>query len=149
MSSTLAQCYKVTAWHAGKMLCATLAVLGLLVACAGPATAQATAPKPAAPLAVTIDARQTATPTSKYEFGMFIEHIGPLIYRSLWSEMLDDRKFYFPITAPKPNVQGEQHHGGFPDIELRKWRPVAPGDAVTMDKESAVCRRSESAHFPR
>ena len=78
MSSTLAQCYKVTAWHAGKMLCATLAVLGLLVACAGPATAQATAPKPAASLAVTIDARQTATPTSKYEFGMFIEHIGPL-----------------------------------------------------------------------
>ena len=31
---------------------------------------------------------QTAAPTSKYQFGMFIEHIGPLIYRSLWSEML-------------------------------------------------------------
>ena len=32
---------------------------------------------------------------------MFIEHIGSLIYRSLWSEMLDDRKFYFPITSKK------------------------------------------------
>ena len=126
MSSTLAQCYKVTAWHAGKMLCATLAVLGLSVAFAGLAAAQTRAPKPAAPLAVTIDARQTATPTSKYEFGMFIEHIGPLIYRSVWAEMVDDRKFYFPITAAEPNVQGEQHHGGFPGMELRKWRPVGP-----------------------
>jgi len=134
MSTTLAQGYKVTAWRAGKMLCATLAVLGLSVAFAGLAAAQTRAPKPAAPLAVTIDARQTATPTSKYEFGMFIEHIGPLIYRSVWAEMVDDRKFYFPITAAEPNVQGEQHHGGFPGIELRKWRPVGPADAVTMDK---------------
>ena len=135
MSTTLAHGYKVTVGHAGKMLCATLAVAGLWVACAELAMAQTTAPKPAAPLAVTIDARQTATPTSKYEFGMFIEHIGPLIYRSLWAEMLDDRKFYFPITAPKPNVQGEQHHGGFPGMELRKWRPVGPADAVTMDED--------------
>ena len=133
MSTTLAHGYKVTVGHAGKMLCATLAV-GAVGCIRGSATAQTTAPKSAAPLAVTIDARQTATPTSKYEFGMFIEHIGPLIYRSLWAEMLDDRKFYFPITAPEPNVQGEQHHGGFPGMELRKWRPVGPADAVTMDK---------------
>ena len=134
MSTILAQRYQLTAWPAGKMLRATLAVLGLAVACAGPATAQTNVPKSAAPLTVAIDARQTATPTSKYEFGMFIEHIGPLIYRSLWSEMLDDRKFYFPITAAEPNVQGEQHHGGLPGMEPRKWRPVGLGDTVTMDK---------------
>ena len=51
------------------------------------------------PIVATIDAQQTAPPVSKYEFGMFIEHIGTLIYRSVWSEMLDDRKFYFPINS--------------------------------------------------
>jgi len=134
MNSTLAQGCKVTALRAGRTLCETLAALGMLVGFAGLAAAQTTAPKSAAPLAVTIDARQTTTPTSNYEFGMFIEHIGPLIYRSLWAEMLDDRKFYFPLTGAEPNVQGEQHHGGLPGMELRKWRPVGLGDTVTMDK---------------
>jgi alpha-L-arabinofuranosidase len=112
---------------------ATLAIAGLLVAFGGLAADQQTAQQPAVPLTVTIDTRQTARPISKYEFGMFIEHIGPLIYRSLWSEMLDDRKFYFPITAKKPEVQGRQ--AGFPGRQLRKWRPVGPDGAVTMDKD--------------
>ena len=64
---------------------------------------------------------------------MFIEHIGPLVYRSLWSEMLDDRKFYFPITAEEPGTLKERP-GGFPGRELRKWHIIGPGRAVTMDK---------------
>src|SRR5579871_3963614 len=84
-------------------------------------------------LMVTIDTGHTAEPVSKYEFGMFIEHIGPLIYRSLWSEMLDDRKFYFPITAAEAGTQA-QRPGGFPGMQLRKWHPVGPAGAVTMDK---------------
>ena len=36
---------------------------------------------------------------------MFIEHIRTLIYRSLWSEMLDDRKFYFPISSTEPDAR--------------------------------------------
>ncbi|MGB8479315.1 MAG: hypothetical protein WCE63_10795 [Acidobacteriaceae bacterium] len=135
MSSNPTQGYQATAWRAGKILRTTLAVAGLWVACAGLVAAQSTAPKSAAPLAVAIDARQTAMPTSQYEFGMFIEHLGPLVYRSLWSEMLDDRKFYFPITAAEPEAQGQRHQGGRPGMELRKWRPVGPGDAVTMDKD--------------
>ena len=60
------------------------------------------------------------------------DHIGPLIYRSLWSEMLDDRKFYFPINS-KPE---ESHRaGGFPGMQLRKWRPLGPDDAIAMDKD--------------
>lgn len=65
---------------------------------------------------------------------MFIEHIGPLIYRSLWSEMLDDRKFYFPITATEPAGAGERP-GGIPAMQLRRWRAVGPAEAVTMDKD--------------
>ncbi len=85
-------------------------------------------------ITVNINAAETAAPLSKYEFGMFIEHIGPLIYRSLWSEMLDDRKFYFPITAVKPEPPGRRQ-GGFSGMKLRKWRPVGPGEAVTMDTD--------------
>ena len=80
-----------------------------------------------------VNISKTAPPVSKYEFGMFIEHIGPLIYRSLWSEMLDDRKFYFPITSKEASPT----QGGFPGLQLRKWRPIGPDEAVVMDKENA------------
>jgi len=33
---------------------------------------------------------------------MFIEHLGALIYRSLWSEMLADRKFCFQSSPRNP-----------------------------------------------
>ncbi|HET9086539.1 MAG TPA: alpha-N-arabinofuranosidase [Acidobacteriaceae bacterium] len=87
------------------------------------------------PLVVNINTTQTSTPTSKYEFGMFIEHIGPLVYRSLWSEMLDDRKFYFPITAGEPKPPAKGPGGGISGMPLRKWRPVSSADAVKMDTE--------------
>jgi len=85
-------------------------------------------------IVATINAEQTSEPVSRYEYGMFIEHIGTLIYRSLWSEMLDDRKFYFPITskelAPPPGQQG-----GPMRMPLRKWHPVGADDVVSMDKD--------------
>ncbi len=86
------------------------------------------------PIAVNVDLSQTSAPVSKYEFGMFIEHLGPLVYRSLWSEMLDDRKFYFPITSQAPEAPA-QTPGGPPRVQLRKWHPVGPDAAVVMDKE--------------
>ena len=107
-----------------------LAVILLLIF---PAAPTQTAQPPAT--TANIDVSKTGLPTSKYEFGMFIEHIGPLIYRSLWSEMLDDRKFYFPISSKQPEAQGQQA-GGFPGRQLRRWRPVGPEEAVAMDKEN-------------
>ena len=107
------------------------------------ATAQNTQSAVAKHIVVNINAQNTGRPTSKYEFGMFIEHLGPLVFRSLWSEMLDDRKFYFPITAPKPEGAGHHRRGGFPGIGLRKWRPVGPENVVTMDaKEPFVGAQS-------
>jgi alpha-N-arabinofuranosidase len=86
-------------------------------------------------LVVNINAQQAGEPISKYEFGMFIEHIGALVYRSLWSEMLDDRKFYFPITPAVPESQPRPQGGGFRGMQLRKWQPVGPENAVVMDKD--------------
>ena len=86
-------------------------------------------------VAVNIDVSKTGSPVSKYEFGMFIEHISPLIYRSLWSEILDDRNFYFPISSKEPETP-ERQGGGFPGRQLRKWHPVGPDDAVVMDEKN-------------
>ena len=99
--------------------------------CSPPIANPQAAPSIPQPVTATINTLETSAPSSKYEFGMFIEHIGPLIYRSLWAEMLDDRKFYFAINS-KPD--DETHRaGGFPGMQLRKWRPVGPDDVVAMD----------------
>ena len=48
---------------------------------------------------VAIDAAQTGEPISPYIYGQFIEHLGRCIYGGIWAEMLEDRKFYFPVPA--------------------------------------------------
>ena len=53
-------------------------------------------------IAVTVDAGKTRAPISPYLYGQFIEHIGDLVNRSVWAEMLDDRKFYYAITSNPP-----------------------------------------------
>ncbi len=99
------------------------------------ARAQNTAPGTPSPIVANIDVQRTEPPVSKYEYGMFIEHIGQTMYSSLWAEMLDDRKFYFPIKSEEPAPQGQRQTGGFRGMQLRKWRPVGPDEAVTMDKD--------------
>jgi len=44
-----------------------------------------------------IDVSKTGAPISKYIYGQFIEHLGHCIYQGLWAEMLEDRKFYYPV----------------------------------------------------
>ncbi|MFL6416336.1 MAG: alpha-N-arabinofuranosidase, partial [Bryobacteraceae bacterium] len=99
--------------------------------------AQQSDPKPPDQLTVDVDVRQTSEPVSKYEFGMFIEHIGPIIYRSLWSEMLDDRKFYFPISSKDPASAPRAQGSSSRNAQLRKWRPVGPDEAVVMSRDGA------------
>src|ERR1043165_6063892 len=53
----------------------------------------------AASLEVKLDPAKTGAPISPYIYGQFIEHLGRCIYGGIWAEMLEDRKFYFPITA--------------------------------------------------
>jgi alpha-N-arabinofuranosidase len=116
-----------------KMRFAALAAVTLCLAPLASAAQQA-APAPPERLVVDIDTRQTAAPVSRYVFGMFIEHIGRTMYSSLWAEMLDDRKFYFPIVAGDPEPkQPETPMSRM--MRLRRWRPVGGDDVVAMDKE--------------
>src|SRR5215469_12814854 len=98
----------------------TLALLAYLSV-----AAQQALPNIPDPLLVTIDTQRTSDAVSNYVFGSFIEHIGTLIYRSMWAELLDDRKFYFPITAT--DTQTPRPQSGNPmRQQLRKWHPVGP-----------------------
>jgi alpha-N-arabinofuranosidase len=104
-----------------------------LVACLSVAAQQAQ-PNIPDPLVVTIDTQRTSYAVSKYVFGSFIEHIGTLIYRSMWAELLDDRKFYFPITST--DTQTPRPQSGNPmRQQLRKWRPMGPESVVVMDAD--------------
>ncbi len=47
----------------------------------------------------TIDAGALRTPISKYVYGQFIEHLGRCIYGGIWAEMIEDRKFFYPVGA--------------------------------------------------
>jgi alpha-L-arabinofuranosidase len=111
-----------------------LPIVILLSICSAARAQTAQPQEPTQTVVANIDVSKTSPPVSKYEFGMFIEHIGPLIYRSLWSEMLDDRKFYFPISSKE--TEAEARRGGFPGMQLRKWRPIGPDEAVVMDTDN-------------
>jgi len=80
------------------------------------------------PVTATIDATQTGAPISKYVYGQFIEHIGGIINNGIWAEMLDDRKFYYPITSQAP--ASAPAPGRF---SLRHWIPIGPVESVVMD----------------
>ena len=93
-------------------------------------------------IAISIDASKTAPPISPYIYGQFIEHIGDLINKSLWAEMLDDRKFYNDITSKPPAQSGRGGPGrgaGGPGRGGRaatRWLPIGPDEAVVMDRQN-------------
>jgi alpha-N-arabinofuranosidase len=115
-------------------LMGTCALFGALPAAAEPAN-----------VALTIDGSKRSDAVTPYAYGMFIEPIGGLVARSLWAEMLDDRKFFYPVVAegqdapPPPNAEGR------PGVSYRKWRPIGGAGAVTMDSQNPyVGRQSPS-----
>ncbi len=113
-----------------KTSCAILVLLATFAAAAQtPASSQ--------PVTATINASKTGPPISQYVYGQFLEHIGSLIYNSLWCEMLDDRKFYYDVTnrvAEDPNaVQRGLGPGRRRNVGPGRWNPVGPVDSVVMD----------------
>jgi len=93
---------------------------------------------------VIIDTAKTGEPISKYIYGQFIEHLGRCIYGGIWAEMLEDRKFYYPITAdfsPWKTIEPPDNRwsgAGVPYkvIAASPWQIVGPADRVTMIKEN-------------
>ena len=116
------------------------ASLALTLTSALPVSAAATG------LAAVVEASKRGHRISDYMFGGFIEHIGNLINYSLWSEVLDDRKFYHAVDSrPLPPPQGFMRRM-MP--QPNKWVPIGPDSAVTMDSEAPyVGRHSPVVHL--
>jgi alpha-N-arabinofuranosidase len=115
-----------------------LAVLLLSLATAG----EAAAPK------LVIDVTKTREPINPFIYGQFIEHLGRCIYGGIWAEMLEDRKFYFPITADyDPYVSGGDmaENPQVPVVGASPWQIVGPSQSVTMVQEDSFVGR----HTPR
>ena len=86
--------------------------------------------KHAAPLEkpyIAIDAGKIGEPISKYIYGQFTEHLGRCIYGGIWAEMLEDRKFFYPVDAKES-----------------PWKSI-DGATVTMVREDAFVGQ----HTPR
>lgn len=84
---------------------------------------------------VTIDAGVTGAPISKYIYGQFIEHLGRCIYGGIWAEMLEDRKFYYPVNETfDPKAEP-----GNPYRIIRKspWKIMGPKYNVKMVKKNS------------
>jgi alpha-L-arabinofuranosidase len=90
----------------------------------------------AAPLELKLDTRKTGSPISPYIYGQFIEHLGRCIYGGVWAEMLEDRKFYFPITANYAPYRSLTNTA-FPVVGASPWQIIGNPQAVTMVKEGA------------
>ncbi len=89
---------------------------------------------------VSIDATKTREPISEYIYGQFIEHYGRSIYGGTWSEMLEDRKFFYPVTGEAPawsmftpgpgTHEGEGHP--YEILTRSPWMIIGEKGAVTM-----------------
>ena len=89
---------------------------------------------------VTIDADAKGEPISPYVYGQFIEHLGRCIYGGIWAEMLEDRKFYFPITPDYDPYRGTRNvskDSPFAVVGASPWQIMGSPDSVTMVAEGS------------
>ncbi len=84
---------------------------------------------------VTIDAASKADPISPYIYGQFIEHLGRCIYGGIWAEMLEDRKFYFPVPAEGDIWRLTRAEARV--LAASPWKVIGSQSAVKMVEEEA------------
>lgn len=89
-----------------------VAVVAAFTTCCATGAVEEAAPKS---YAVTLETNKIGEPISKYIYGQFIEHLGRCIYGGIWAEMLEDRKFYYPVGD-----------------EQSPWKVIGPEKAVKM-----------------
>lgn len=94
------------------------------------------AAKDTAPVHVTINAAKSGPPITPFIYGQFIEHLGRCIYGGIWAEMLEDRKFYYPITDDY-HPYGDLKNTNYPVVSASPWQVIGGAGSVTMVKENA------------
>ena len=87
------------------------------------------------PTIITIDASQTGPAINPHIYGQFIEHLGRSIYGGIWAEMLEDRKFYFPVPATHPIWKLTRNQARV--LADSPWQVLGPEGAVQMVEKDA------------
>jgi alpha-N-arabinofuranosidase len=102
---------------------------------------------------VGINLNRTGENISKYIYGQFIEHLGRCIYGGIWAEMLEDRKFYYPVNGEAPawtmfkpgprSWDGEGHP--YELLTRSPWMIIGARESVSMVTDNAYV----GEHTPR
>ena len=94
--------------------------------------------KPGSENNITINIHEKSTPISPFIYGQFIEHLGRCIYGGIWAEMLEDRKFYYPVTPDyQPWGTREDPYwnaGEFKILVASPWRVIGAPQAISMSR---------------
>jgi alpha-N-arabinofuranosidase len=93
---------------------------------------------------ITIDATKVGPEINPFIYGQFIEHLGRCIYGGIWAEMLEDRKFYFPVTD-KYHPYSDLSKTAFPVVAASPWEVIGSAGSVTMENEEPFV----GEHSPR
>ena len=128
--------------------CALVAA-GLAITATPNAIAQGpnASPSASAVAEVTVDATQPGPPISKYIYGQFTEHLGRCIYGGIWAEMLEDRKFYFPVPAPGDIWRLTREQARV--LAASPWKVIGPQGTVSMsEKDAFVGKHSPQIQAP-
>lgn len=116
------------------VFCCVAAILVLLSTLSVPTLSQTRA------VSATVNVSKTGAPISKYIYGQFLEHGGDIVNTGVWSEMLVDRKFFYPVATsaptPPPVIANAGGNPRFRRTPTRWWAPIGGADAVTMDSKS-------------
>jgi len=64
---------------------------------------------------IRINASEEGSPISPFVYGQFIEHLGRCIYGGIWAELVQDRKFFYPVGDKRS-----------------PWQPIGSRSAVQM-----------------
>jgi alpha-N-arabinofuranosidase len=121
-----------------------LSVLISLLSVAVATRADESANSTEAPIHIKVNAEKTGPPINPFIYGQFIEHLGRCIYGGIWAEMLEDRKFYYPISE-KYAPYGDLKNTNFPVVSASPWQATGPAGSVTMVSEQPF----SGEHTPR
>ncbi len=107
----------------------------------------------------TIDTSKTGAPISKNIYGQFLEHGGDIVNTGVWSEMLVDRKFFYPVAASRAHAtSGDGQCGGesaFPPHahalvgSRRRRRRRHDGHQVALHRRSIAARQARRQRTAR
>ena len=87
------------------------------------------------PARVTIHADETQPEINPFIYGQFIEHLGRCIYGGIWAEMLEDRKFYFPISEAYQPYKSLVDTS-FPVVGASPWQIIGDAQGLSMVKQA-------------